>query len=97
MERIRIVDDNYASGEQTRIANELSKINTKKAEIEKLYTTIMNEYRDKSSQLTTLQTQDNREQSQLNRLHGEENSLNLESRRIEDQDSGSRKTERIQE
>ena len=83
VERIGIVEDNYASGEQTRIANELSKINTKKAEIEKLYTTIMNEYRDKSSQLTTLQTQDNREQSQLKRLHGEENSLNLESHELE--------------
>ena len=83
VERIGIVEDNYASGEQTRIANELSKINIKKAEIEKLYTTIMNEYRDRSSQLTTLQTQDNREQSQLNRLHGEENSLNLESNELE--------------
>ena len=83
LERIEIVEDNYASGEQTRIANELSRINTKKAEIEKLYTTIMNEYRDKSSQLTTLQTQDNREQSQLNRLRGEENSLNIEHGELE--------------
>ena len=82
VERIKIVEDNYASGEQTRIANELSKINTRKAEIEKLYTTIMNEYRDRSSQLTTLQTQDNREQSQLNRLRGEENSLNLENNEL---------------
>ena len=53
---------------KTRIANELSRINIKKSDIEKLYTTIMNEYRDKSSQLTTLQTQDNREKSQSNRL-----------------------------
>ena len=49
---------------KSRIANELSKINEKKADVEKLYTVIMNEYRDKSSQLTTLQTQDNREKSQ---------------------------------
>ena len=81
--RIDIVEDNYASGEQTRIANELSKINIRKAEIEKSYTKIMNEYRDKSSQLTTLQTQDNREQSQLNRLRGEENSLGVESHELE--------------
>jgi chromosome segregation protein len=77
-ERILIVEENYASGEQTRIANEISKINVQKTEIEKLYTTIMNEYRDKSSQLTSLQTQDTSEQSQSNRLYGEESSLNLE-------------------
>ncbi len=82
-QRIAIVEENYASGEQTRIANELSKINLKKAEIEKLYTTIMNEYRDKSSQQTTLQTQDNREKSQLDRLSNEEHSLNLEHKELE--------------
>ena len=77
-ERIVIVDKNYASGEQSRIANELSKINIKKSDIEKLYTTIMNEYRDKESQLTTMQTQDNREKSQTNRLHDEEHTLKSE-------------------
>jgi len=81
-QRIAIVEENYASGEQTRIANELSRINLKKAEIEKLYTTIMNEYRDKSSQQTTLQTQDNREKSQSNRLSDEESSLDLESKEL---------------
>ena len=83
-QRIAIVEENYASGEQTRIANELSRINLKKAEIEKLYTTIMNEYRDKSSQQTTLQTQDNREKSQSDRLSAEENSLNLEYQELEE-------------
>ncbi len=82
-ERILIVEENYASGEQTRIANEISKINIKKTEFEKLYTTIMNEYRDKSSQLISLQTQDTREQSQSNRLFDEESSLNLEHQEIE--------------
>ncbi|MFQ5782445.1 MAG: chromosome segregation protein SMC, partial [Nitrosopumilus sp.] len=82
-ERISIVEKNYASGEQTRIANELSKINVKKSEIEKLYTTIMNEYRDKSSQLTTLQTQDNREKSESDRLHEEETSLNSVHQELE--------------
>ena len=78
-ERIAIVEKNYASGEQTRIANELSRINLRKNEVEKQYTTIMNEYRDRSSQLTVLQTQEKREQSQSNRLHDEEHSLNLEN------------------
>ncbi|MCV0431664.1 chromosome segregation SMC family protein [Nitrosopumilus sp.] len=82
-DRITIVEENYASGEQDRIANELSRINIKKSDIEKLYTTIMNEYRDKSSQLTTLQTQYTREQSQSNRLNDETNSLNLEHQEIE--------------
>ena len=83
LDRIAIVEQNYASGEQTRIASELSKINIKKSDIEKLYTSIMNDYRDKSSQLTTMQTQDNREKSQTTRLNDEENSLHLESEQIE--------------
>ncbi|MBC8251034.1 MAG: chromosome segregation protein SMC, partial [Candidatus Nitrosopelagicus sp.] len=82
LDRISIVEQNYASGEQTRIASELSKINIKKSDIEKLYTTIMNEYRDKSSQLTTMQTQDNREKSQTSRLTDEESSLHSESEQI---------------
>jgi chromosome segregation protein len=82
-DRIAIVEQNYASGEQTRIASELSKINIKKSDIEKLYTTIMNEYRDKSSQLTTMQTQDNREKSQTSRLNNEETSLRSEFEQIE--------------
>ena len=82
LDRIAIVEQNYASGEQTRIASELSKINIKKSDIEKLYTTIMNEYRDKSSQLTTMQTQDNSEKSQASRLNDEETSLHSESEQI---------------
>ncbi|MFB5623799.1 MAG: AAA family ATPase, partial [Nitrosopumilus sp.] len=82
-ERIAIVEENYASGEQNRIANELSKINIKKSDIEKLYTTIMNEYRDKSSQQTTLQTQYNREKSQSDRLEDETKSLNLERQELD--------------
>ena len=83
LDRISIVEQNYASGEQTRIASELSKINIKKSDVEKRYTTIMNEYRDKSSQLTTMQTQDNREKSQTSRLNDEETSLHSEFEQIE--------------
>ncbi len=82
-ERIGIVEKNYSTGEQTRIANELSRINVKKVEIENLHTTIMNEYRDKSSQLTVLQTQDNREKSQSNQLLAEESSLTLQHQELE--------------
>ena len=82
-ERISIVEDNYASGEQSRIASELSRINIKKAETEKLYTLIMNEFRDKSSQLTTFQTQDNREKSQSAQLEKEKISLESERQEIQ--------------
>ena len=82
-DRISIVEQNYASGEQSRIANELQRINLKKMDIEKLYTTIMNEYREKESQLTTMQTQDNREKSQSNRLYDEEHSLKSEQQELE--------------
>ncbi len=82
-DRISIVEENYASGEQSRIASELQRINLKKTEIEKLHTTIMNEYRDKELQLTTMETQDNREKSQFNRLHEEEDSLKLEQQELE--------------
>jgi len=81
--RITIVEENYASGEQTRIANELSKVNEKKSGLEKLYTTIMNEYRDKDSQLTTLQTEENRKKSQVKSLYDEESSLISQRQELE--------------
>jgi len=83
LDRIAIVEQNYASGEQIRIASELTKMNVKKGDIEKMFTKIMNEYRDKSSQLTTMQTQDNREKSQISRLNNEETSLHLEYKQFE--------------
>ena len=82
-ERINLVEENYASGEQSRIANELSKINLKKIDVDKLYSSIMIEYRDKDSQLTIMQTQDNREKSQIHRLSNEESTLKSEYRELE--------------
>ena len=75
VERIALVEENYASGEQNRIADELSRINLKKSDTEKRYTAIMNEYREKSSLMTSLQTEDGREQSRSKSLHEEEKSL----------------------
>ncbi|MDH3825105.1 MAG: chromosome segregation protein SMC, partial [Nitrosopumilus sp.] len=75
VDRISIVEENYASGEQTRISNELTKMNIKKSEIEKLHTAIMNEYRDKSSQLAEVESEANRSSSQAKNLHEEEASL----------------------
>jgi len=82
-ERISLVEENYASGEQTRISNELAKINSKKSEIEKSHTTIMNEYRDRSSQLAKLESENNRFTSQSKTLIGEETSLRLQHQELE--------------
>ena len=82
-ERISLVEENYASGEQTRISNELAKINSKKSEIEKSHTTIMNEYRDRSSQLAEVESEINRSTSQSKTLREEESSLSLQHQELE--------------
>jgi chromosome segregation protein len=82
VDRISIVEENYASGEQTRISNELTKMNTKKSEIEKLHTAIMNEYRDKSSQLAEVESEANRSSSQAKNLHEEESSCSCQTQEL---------------
>ena len=76
--QIAVLEEDYSSDEQTRIANEISRINSKKSEIEKQFTSIMKEYREKSSQLTSLQTEEYREKSRAKNLIEEEKSLNLQ-------------------
>ena len=80
--RIDLVEESYAGGLQDRIANDLSNINTKKSDVEELYTTIMNEYRDKSSQQTAFYARYNREKSQSDRLDDETDSLNHERQEL---------------
>ena len=77
-EQITLVEQTYESGDQTRIAEELSKINIQKMDVEKLNSAIMTEYRNKEAELTKMQTQDSREKSQINRLSDEEHSLTSE-------------------
>ncbi len=77
-ERIQIVEQNYASGEQERISNELTKMNSEKSGIEKLHTEIMNEYRDKSSKLAEAESEANRSKSQSKTLQEEKSSLILQ-------------------
>jgi chromosome segregation protein len=84
VDRILIVEENYASGEQTRISNELTKMNFKKSEIEKLHTIIMNEYRDKSSELAEVESEVNRSRSQSKNLHEEEESLVFQNQELKD-------------
>jgi chromosome segregation protein len=84
VDRISIVEENYASGEQTRISNELKKMNFKKSEIEKLHTAIMNEFRDKSSQLAQVESEASRSNSQSKTLHEEEASLIFQKQELKD-------------
>ena len=84
VDRISIVEENYASGEQTRISNELTKMNFKKSEIEKLHTAIMNEFRDKSSQLAQAESEASRSNSQSKTLHEEEASLVFQKQELKD-------------
>jgi chromosome segregation protein len=82
-DRISLVEENYASGQQTRISNELIKINSKKSEIEKSHTAIMNEYRDRSSLLTEADSEINRSTSKSKNLHEEESSLVFQRQELE--------------
>ncbi|MBS1268032.1 MAG: Chromosome partition protein Smc [Nitrosopumilus sp.] len=82
-EQIIQVEQTYANGEQSRIAEELSKINEQKMNVEKLHSEIMTEYRNKDAELTKMQTQDSREKSQINRLSDEEHSLKSEYTNLE--------------
>jgi len=77
-EQITLVEQTYASGDQTRIAEEMKKINIQKMDVEKLHSAIEAESRNKNTELTKMQTQDSREQSQINRLSDEEHSLTSE-------------------
>ncbi len=82
-ERISLVEENYASGEQSRISNELAKINSRKSEIEKLHTILMNEFRDKSSQLSQAESEENKTKTLSKNLLQEESSLILQRQELE--------------
>lgn len=84
IERISIVEENYAGGEQKRIASELDKINLKKSEIEKLHTSMMNEFRNKSSQLAAAEAEENKSHSQSKGLREEEYSLNSQRQDLQE-------------
>ena len=83
-ERVAIVEENYATGEQIRISNELTRINQKKSEIEKLHTTIMSEYNEKSSLLAELNGDYQKELSHAKSLHEEKSSLETQRKESEE-------------
>ena len=82
-DRISLVEENYASGEQIHISNELTKVNVKKSDVEKLHTAIMNEYRDTSSKLAEAESEANLSRSKSKNLHEESSSLVIQRQELE--------------
>lgn len=82
-ERIAIVKQNYADGEQIRIASEMARINEKKSALENKYSQIMAEFRDISSQIADLAANDIKEQAQIRNLNDEKISLLSEKQELQ--------------
>jgi len=82
-ERISLVHDNYADGENSRIAGELNRLNEKRASVMARQSTIINELREKESQVATLSAQEIGEKTKMRNLHEEQSSLNHEKHEIE--------------
>ncbi len=82
-ERILIVHENYAEGEQTRIANELSRLNEKKSTLDSRQTQILEEFREKTSQLTALHGEDAKEKTSIHNLNEERTNLTTDKQELE--------------
>lgn len=82
-ERISLVHDNYADGENNRIANELNRLNEKRTSVMARQSSIINELREKESQVATLSAQELGEKTKMRNLHEEQSSLNHEKHEIE--------------
>ena len=80
---ISLMHDNYADGEHTRIAAELDRLNQRRTELMASQSAIVNEQREKESQLATLLGQELAEKTKSRNLHEEQSSLNHELREIE--------------
>jgi chromosome segregation protein len=82
-ERISLMHDNYADGEHTRIASELSRLNEKRSDLMARQTEIINELREKEAQVATLSGQELGEKTKIRNLRDEQSSLNHELHEIE--------------
>jgi len=82
-ERIKIVSDNYSDPRQTRIAQELSRLNEKKSAITSQQSNIVTELKEKESELAKFTAQENAEKSKSKTLHEEHASLNHERQELE--------------
>ena len=82
-ERIKIVSENYSDPRQSRIAQELSRLNEKKTMITSQQTNIVTEIKEKESELAKFVAQENAEKSKSKTLHEEHASLNQERHELE--------------
>jgi len=82
-ERITLMHENYADGENHRIASELNRLNENRSELMAHQSSIVNELRDRESQLATLSAQDLGEKTKMQNLREEQSSLNHEKHEIE--------------
>jgi chromosome segregation protein len=82
-ERITLMHENYADGENHRIASELNRLNEKRSDLMARQSAIVNELRDLESQLATLSAQELGEKTKMQNLREEQSSLNHEKHEIE--------------
>ena len=77
-ERITVTKENYAEEEQARIANALTSLNEKKSSLLNAQTSVMNQIREQSANLTDLTNNENTVKSSMRVLHEEQSGLNHE-------------------
>ncbi len=82
-ERIKIVSENYSDPRQSRIAQELSRLNEKKSAITSQQSNIVTELKEKESELATFTAKENTEKSKSKTLHEEHATLNHERQELE--------------
>ena len=82
-ERITLMHENYADGENHRIASELDRLNQRRSEIMSRQSAIVTELREKESYLATLLAQEVGEKTKMQNLREEQSSLNHEKHEIE--------------
>ena len=82
-ERIKIVSENYSDPRQIRIAHELSRLNEEKSKISIHQTNILNEIKEKESELAKFTAKETAEKEKSKNLHEEHASLNQEKHDLE--------------
>ena len=82
-ERIALMHENYADGENHRIASELNRLNEKRSGLMASQSGIINELRDKESQIATLSAQELGEKTKMQNLREEQSALHREKHEIE--------------
>jgi chromosome segregation protein len=82
-ERVRLVEENYTEGEQQRIADEISRLNEKKSQLESERSQIMEQFQKQSSSMASLSSDELREENNIQNLQKEQLGLKAESQNLE--------------